>query len=207
MGKYFSNLQCLRQFDMDVITTNGRASTSDTGGSVFNKRKVIVSAVAASGTAGSVYLGHPWYHYTRVVFINSELTNAVTSAGWSTWTAGIVPVNASFYEYNNYGSGNWNSNRASFSQNINDTIADSFHNYNDCATPAATSPSAATTTTIAPLTTNILSINIPPVGAITVSRTNMAVLFSFIQVAVNSLPDTGSAIIFVYSGIFHELNH
>ncbi|KAJ3130930.1 hypothetical protein HK100_007156 [Physocladia obscura] len=108
------------------VTANGRASSSDPGAYVFNGCTVTLSSKAVAGTAGTVYLGRPWGAYARVIYMYSDLTDVLNSAGWSEWTAGVYPSDVSFYEYNNSGAGAWNSNRAKFAQEISATVANEY---------------------------------------------------------------------------------
>ncbi|KAJ3089767.1 hypothetical protein HK100_007659 [Physocladia obscura] len=216
-GRVFFQSVIVASSRYGAITANGRASASDTGGYVFNNCEVTASADAASGTIGNVYLGHPWYPYARVVFMNSYLTNAVTAAGWAEWTTGVVPNDTSFYEFNNSGAGAWNSGRVSFASNITADVANSFlaGNFfsstswilNATAVPTPTTVPSATTTTTASATaiSTFVSLSTPPVNAVTVSQTGVNGSFSTIQSAINSLADAGSAIIFIYPGVYTEM--
>ncbi|KAJ3353157.1 hypothetical protein HDU83_007137 [Entophlyctis luteolus] len=109
------------------ITASGRNSATDPGAYVFDNCTVVAAATAANGTVGNVYLGRPWRPFARVVYMNSYLSDVINPAGWHEWTAGVVPVNASFFEYDNTGAGAWNcEQRVDFSYEISDSEAANF---------------------------------------------------------------------------------
>lgn len=59
-------------------------------------------AAGVDGLEGKVYLGRPWRVLARVVFQNSELSDVVNAAGWTTMAEGATPA---YYEWNNSGDG------------------------------------------------------------------------------------------------------
>ncbi|KAJ3130931.1 hypothetical protein HK100_007157 [Physocladia obscura] len=122
---YFQSV-ILASIGHGYVTANGRASSTDTGGYVFNGCTVTASSKAVSGTVGKVYLGRPWGAYARVIYMYSDLTDVLNLAGWYEWTVGVYPSHASFFEYNNSGAGAWNSQRANFSQEISATVANEY---------------------------------------------------------------------------------
>ncbi|KAJ3391110.1 hypothetical protein HDU84_006477 [Entophlyctis sp. JEL0112] len=105
------------------ITASGRASAADKGAYVFNSCTIEAAATAVAGTAGNVYLGRPWGSYARVVFMYSSISNVVNAAGWHEWSNNVLPVNVSYFEYNNTGAGAWKTGRVSWASEINSTVA------------------------------------------------------------------------------------
>ncbi|KAF3400436.1 putative pectinesterase A [Talaromyces pinophilus] len=89
-----------------AITANSRSSTTDITWYVIDSSRI----TAASGYSLSekVYLGRPWRQYARVIFQNSDLTDVVNPAGWTTLYAGATPI---FEEYGNTGDGSNTSDR------------------------------------------------------------------------------------------------
>jgi len=93
-------------FDNCVLHTKGgsaitAASTKDyvTFGYVFNNCKI-------TGTgAGITTLGRPWRPYAAVVFINTEMSNAIKPAGWDNWRKTENESTARYKEYNSTGAG------------------------------------------------------------------------------------------------------
>lgn len=72
-----------------AITANSRETEDDTAWYVFDN----VQVVAADGTdlEGDVYLGRPWRVLSRVMYQNSELSNIINAAGWTTMADGATP--------------------------------------------------------------------------------------------------------------------
>ena len=59
---------------------------------------------AASGVSlvGKVYLGRPWRVLARVMYQNSNLSNIINAAGWTTMAEGATPI---YMEFGNSGDG------------------------------------------------------------------------------------------------------
>ncbi|EUC61605.1 pectinesterase [Rhizoctonia solani AG-3 Rhs1AP] len=75
-------------------------------------------------STGSCYLGRPWREYARVVFQNSNLGSNIVAAGWKNWNDDTPNTGHVFYgEYNNSGTGAWNSKRVSFATNMSSPIS------------------------------------------------------------------------------------
>ncbi|KAH7097453.1 pectin lyase fold/virulence factor [Auriculariales sp. MPI-PUGE-AT-0066] len=88
------------------ITASGR-ETDDSNWYVFDHSTI-------QGT-GAVDLGRPWRDHARVVYQYCSLSSAVIAAGWREWSSSDPNTEYVYYgEYNNTGSGAWNSARASF---------------------------------------------------------------------------------------------
>ncbi|KAE8009327.1 hypothetical protein FH972_005771 [Carpinus fangiana] len=79
------------------ITANGRASADDPSGFVFNRCAVIGS--------GKVYLGRAWKTFSRVIFVNSLLSEVVEPEGWWAWDNVGHEANITYVEANNVGAG------------------------------------------------------------------------------------------------------
>ncbi len=69
-------------------------------GLVFNHCKL----TAAEGVS-QVYLGRPWRHYAKTVFLNSELGEHILPAGWDNWENPANEKTVFYAEYNNSGPG------------------------------------------------------------------------------------------------------
>lgn len=82
------------------ITASGRSSPGSASHYVFNHAKVYSS----KHLVGATYLGRPWKPYSRVTWQNSELSDVVNSAGWTTWN-GDSADKAVFGEFKNFGPG------------------------------------------------------------------------------------------------------
>lgn len=69
-------------------------------GLVFNRVKL-----TASADVDKVYLGRPWRHHAKTVFINSDLGQHIAPEGWQNW-GDISKKETVFYaEFNNSGQG------------------------------------------------------------------------------------------------------
>ncbi|KAF5391164.1 hypothetical protein D9757_003102 [Collybiopsis confluens] len=74
-----------------TITASGRQS-NDSGSYVFNKNTIVLGNGAASGTAGTYYLGRPWSDWAKVIFENTVLNVAPNPALWSLWDGNATSV-------------------------------------------------------------------------------------------------------------------
>ncbi|XP_057515582.1 probable pectinesterase 29 [Amaranthus tricolor] len=79
------------------ITAQGRNSSTDTNGYVFNYCTVL-------GT-GHADLGRPYRAYSRVIFLNSMFTKVVNPQGWSIWCQQGHENDITFAEVNCVGPG------------------------------------------------------------------------------------------------------
>ncbi|XP_038703848.1 probable pectinesterase 29 [Tripterygium wilfordii] len=59
------------------ITANGRVSAKDTSGFVFKSCRI--------GGSGKAYLGRAWSGFSRVIIVNSVLSDVVVPLGWDSW--------------------------------------------------------------------------------------------------------------------------
>ncbi len=69
----------------------------------------------------SVSLGRPWRPYASVIYIHCYLGPQIKPEGWSNWNTTDNYKTARFAEYENYGPGAHQSNRVSWSKQLNDT--------------------------------------------------------------------------------------
>ena len=87
------------------VTASGRASSSDANWYVFNKCTIAAESGQAV-TAGSYYLGRPWYDYARVAFQDTSMTSVINAAGWVQWSSSSPNTDhVTFQEYGNSGAG------------------------------------------------------------------------------------------------------
>ncbi|PVF96552.1 putative pectinesterase precursor [Serendipita vermifera] len=106
-----------------VIETTGSGYITASGRSSSDANYYVIdhSTVQGSGTS---YLGRPWRNYARVIFQNSVLGSNVQKAGWSVWSSSDTRTDhVTFGEYNNSGSGAWNSARASFATKLSSAVS------------------------------------------------------------------------------------
>lgn len=101
-----------------TINTVGSGYITASGRSSADSNYYVIDSTTVTGS-GSVYLGRPWRNYARVIFQNSSLGSNVVAAGWSQWSSSDPRTDEILFgEYNNSGSGAWNSARASFATKL-----------------------------------------------------------------------------------------
>ncbi|KAK2052433.1 pectinesterase [Colletotrichum caudatum] len=106
---------------LGYITANGRQSASDNSYYVFNSCTI---AAAAGNTvpAGAYFLGRPWAQFAQVVFQRTSMSDAINSAGWTTWNTGDERTgNVLFGEYQNTGAGSQGT-RAAFAKQLGSAV-------------------------------------------------------------------------------------
>ncbi|EJU01280.1 carbohydrate esterase family 8 protein [Dacryopinax primogenitus] len=108
------------------VTASGRDSATNPALYVLDQCEIVLAEDAEPGTSGKVYLGRPWHDYAAVSVQRSYLGSELNPAGWSIWDP---PPNenidhVTFVEYENYGPGKWNAQRANFSMLLNTSAED-----------------------------------------------------------------------------------
>lgn len=99
------------------VTANGRDSDSNPSYYVFD-RADITAANGQSVAKGAYYLGRPWRNYSRVVFQNTKISDAIDAAGWSVWSSSDPKSDhVTYAEYGNSGDGA-KGTRVSFSKKL-----------------------------------------------------------------------------------------
>ncbi|KAL2840340.1 pectinesterase A [Aspergillus pseudodeflectus] len=82
------------------ITAMSREVASDPSWYCFDHCDI--SGKSGLDLTGDVYLGRPWRVLARVIYQNSELSDIIHPAGWTTMAEGATPL---YYEVNNTGEG------------------------------------------------------------------------------------------------------
>ncbi|XP_074265092.1 putative pectinesterase 11 [Silene latifolia] len=77
----------------------------------------------------SCTLGRPWGPYSRVVFMNTYMGNAVNPEGWDDWGKPFTHNSVYYGEYKCYGPGANRSNRVQWSLNLTDQQVSGFYKY------------------------------------------------------------------------------
>ena len=90
-------------------------------GFVFNRVKL-----SASANVNKVYLGRPWRHYAKTVFINSALGQHVTPEGWHNWDDTKKQKTVFYAEFNNSGLGANNLNRVTWASKLSQSEAQKY---------------------------------------------------------------------------------
>lgn len=65
----------------------------------------IEHAAGSSAAKNAISLGRPWRPYSRVVYINTELSADVIAQGWNTWGKSAGEPQAYYAEFNSTGPG------------------------------------------------------------------------------------------------------
>ncbi|KAL6137124.1 hypothetical protein ACLB2K_062419 [Fragaria x ananassa] len=102
-----------------ALTAHGRASNENTGYSFVN---------CIVGGSGRVWLGRAWRPFSRVVFINTTMTDIIAPEGWNDFNDPTRDQTIFYGEYNCSGAGANLTMRASYVQKLNDTQASPFLN-------------------------------------------------------------------------------
>jgi pectinesterase len=94
----------------NTITAQGRNSVNSTGGFTFQFCKVAASdeLIIHGDFTVKTYLGRPWGNYSRVVFMQSFMSDVVHPDGWLRWESwgDDAPLDKLYYaEFNNRGPG------------------------------------------------------------------------------------------------------
>ena len=110
------------------------ASTPDNQayGFVFSHCKIDATPAAPVAVAGAApaapapvqtYLGRPWRDYASVVFLNTEMSDVVRSAGWSDWGKLERAKTARYAEFGNTGAGSGPQGRVDWMKHLTDDQA------------------------------------------------------------------------------------
>jgi pectinesterase len=100
------------------ITASGR-ETDDSGSYVFNENTIVLGSGAASGTAGTYYLGRPWADFAKVIFKSTVLKVAPNPALWSLWDGEADSIDDVLNaDYNTTGTGASTLKRASWAVDL-----------------------------------------------------------------------------------------
>jgi len=125
-GRAFITKSRIASAGPGCVTASGRNSATNPALYVLDHCEIVLAADAEAGTSGKVYLGRPWYPFAAVSVQNSYLGPQLNPAGWSVWDPPPNEniENVTFVEYQNYGPGDWNSQRANFSTLLNTSAED-----------------------------------------------------------------------------------
>ncbi|XP_047063592.1 pectinesterase-like [Lolium rigidum] len=90
----------------NIYTAQGRTDPNQNTGISIHKCKVAAASdLAAVQSSFRTYLGRPWKHHSRTVFMESELDSVVDPKGWLEWD-GTFALDTLYYgEYKNTGPG------------------------------------------------------------------------------------------------------
>jgi pectinesterase len=88
----------------NTVTAQGRKLPADVSGFVLDNCSVDAAAGLPPGV--DTFLGRPWKAYSRVVVLRSQLSSAVSPAGWAPWNSSFPFIDTLFYgEFGNSGAG------------------------------------------------------------------------------------------------------
>lgn len=105
------------------LTAQSRVEPNQNTGFVF--RNVHITA-AQEVSAKGFYLGRPWRPYSRVVFIHSEMPDALRPEGWTPWRAGETPANTFYAEQGSTGPGAHPEQRVPWSHQLSSRQAQTY---------------------------------------------------------------------------------
>jgi pectinesterase len=109
------------------LTAQSRTSAEQTTGYIILNSRV-TSGIDHSGSTGkdTTSLGRPWRPYSRVVYIDTELSADVIPQGWSTWGKAQDAPHTFYAEFNSTGIGARPSARINWSRQLSSSEADKF---------------------------------------------------------------------------------
>ena len=109
-----------------VVSAQSREQSDEATGISFHNCTVD----SAEPGSGPVFLGRPWRPYSRVVFMQSYLGEAVDPRGWMEWDTNQTEHSTVYYgEYQNNGPGSGIDGRVDWpgvTRNLTDSAAESF---------------------------------------------------------------------------------
>jgi len=109
------------------LTAQSRTSATQTTGFVIANSRVTSGIAASQAAAGkTTSLGRPWRPYSRVVFLNTELTADVVPAGWSAWNHRTDSEKTFYAEYQSRGPGARVADRVAWSHQLTAVEAKQF---------------------------------------------------------------------------------
>jgi pectinesterase len=118
------------------LTAQSRTAPDQTTGYVILNSKVTSSIEHTAGSNSAVNesgpskettsLGRPWHPYSRVVYIDTELSADVTPQGWTAWNKTPGVPQAFYAEFNSTGPGANPAGRVPWSHQLNASEAEQF---------------------------------------------------------------------------------
>jgi len=211
---YFKGCTIAAKRAKSCITAHNRASSSATGGYVFDQCLFTAAADVTVDLNQLVYLGRPYSQFAKVIIKFSYLDSIIQPQGWKAWSTTDPRLDgATFAEFQNQGPGNWENNTAARLAFGNATLltADTYTLSDVMASTtwidktywnSIVTPQPAVVAT--PGTGNSTS---PPTGACIVSKTAITgkTTFSTIAGCIGNLTSTSAlATIFIYPGTYNE---
>ncbi|KAM0011106.1 putative pectinesterase [Helianthus debilis subsp. tardiflorus] len=97
--------------NLGTITAQHRNSPSENTGFVFLGCKI-------TGLAGGTVLGRPWGSFSRVIYANTYMSNAISPYGWHDWDDPSKERTVYYGEYRCYGPGANRSKRVRWSREL-----------------------------------------------------------------------------------------
>ncbi|KAL4560111.1 hypothetical protein LXL04_032260 [Taraxacum kok-saghyz] len=90
----------------NFITAQGRTDPNQNTGSVFQKCTITATSDLQPVQASfPTYLGRPWKEYSRVVVMQSSISDVIDPAGWAPWDGDFALDTLYYREYENTGPG------------------------------------------------------------------------------------------------------
>jgi pectinesterase len=93
------------QGQQNTVTAEGRDKPDSKGGFCFQSCTVAADDDLAKASGVETYLGRPWKAYSRVIFMESTISNVLDAKGWLPWEHAAPPDTIYYAEYDNAGPG------------------------------------------------------------------------------------------------------
>ncbi|MGO4770464.1 pectinesterase family protein [Flavobacterium sp. W22_SRS_FK3] len=106
-------------FDNCTLHTKGGSAITAASTKEYVNFGYVFSNCKITGTGKNITtLGRPWRPYAAVAFINTQMSDAIKSAGWNNWGKTVNESTARYSEYNSSGAGAYPNERVKWMKKL-----------------------------------------------------------------------------------------